>query len=357
MAYFVDTRCSLKISNAFITGATGFIGGRLAEKLVNNGTQVTCLVRRQSKVEKLKKLGCRLVYGDLSDEALTLPGIKKCDTLFHAAAMKNAAIPKALIETNQTSARNLFEAILRLSAAPRVVHVSSLAACGPSIAGRPTIETDVPAPVSCYGKSKLESEKMAINYADRMPISIVRPPIVLGQGDLSGLEIFKPIYKFNLHLIPGFKNRQYSIIHVDDLVNALISVAQQAKPIPTTQAKNATGIYFATSEQLSYADLGRKIGSVIERSRTRCLHVARPIIWGIGAVNSLWARATNQPRILNLDKYREVVAGDWTCSADKLFAETNFDLPVLFEDRLKQTLHWYQDHGWLDCHIQPPAHA
>ena len=349
----------MRISNAFITGATGFIGGRLAERLVNNGTQVTCLVRKQSKIEPLKKLGCRLVYGDLTDESLKLSGVEKCDTLFHVAAMKNAAVPKVIVKTNRNSTRNLFEAILRSSGMPRVVQVSSLAACGPSPADQPKVEADTPAPVSFYGKSKLEAEKTAITYADRIPVSIIRPPIVFGQGDSAGLEIFKPIYKFNLHLIPGFKNRQYSMIHVDDLVNALICVATQAEPIATTEGDNSngTGIYFTASEQFCCADLGQTIGEVLERSRTRCLYVPRPIVWGIAAFNSLLGRAINQPRFFNLDKYREVFAGNWTCSSDKLFAETNFDLPVPFEDRLKQTIHWYQENGWLDYHIQPPAHA
>ena len=351
--------CSLKISNAFITGATGFIGGRLAEKLVNNGIQVTCLVRKQSKIEPLKKLGCRLVYGDLTDESLQLSGVEKCDALFHVAAMKNAAIPKVIVKTNRSSTKNLFEAILRSSGAPRVVQVSSLAACGPSAADQPKVETDAPVPVSFYGKSKLESEKTAITYADRIPISIVRPPIVVGQGDSAGLGILEPIYKYNFHLVPGFKIRQYSMIHVDDLVSALVCIATQGQPIATTEADlaKATGIYFAAAQQLSCADLGRKIGEVLERSRIRCLHVPRPIVWGIAAFNTLLGRAINQARFFNLDKYREVIAGNWTCSTDKIFAETNFDLPVPFEDRLKQTIHWYQENGWLDYHIQPPAHA
>ena len=349
----------MKITNAFITGATGFIGGRLARKLINNGTKVTCLVRKQSKIEPLKKLGCRLMYGDLEDETLTLSGVENCDTLFHAAALKNASNPKDIVKTNRNCTKNLFEAILRSSGTPRVVQISSLAACGPAAADRPMVETAAPAPVSFYGKSKLESEKTAISYADRIPVSIVRPPIVLGQGDSAGLEIFKPIYKLNVHLIPGFKNRQYSLIHVDDLVNALISVATQTQPITTNKTDNptATGIYFVAAEQLSYADLGHRIAEALGHSRTRCLYVARPIIWSIGAFNSLWARATGQARFLNLDKYKEVVAGHWTCSAEKIFAETNFNLPVPFEDRLKQTIQWYQENGWLDCHVQPPAHA
>ena len=359
MPCFVNTRCCLKISHAFVTGATGFIGTRLTKKLIESGTKVTCLVRQQSNIQTLKNLGCEFVYGDLRNETLTLPGLERCDTLFHVAAMKNAANPKDMLAINLCATRNLFEAVLQSSATPRVVHVSSLAACGPSTKHRPTVETDRAAPVSYYGRSKLESEQIATTYADRLPISIVRPPIVMGQGDSNGLKMFKLIEQFNYHLIPGLKDRQYSAIHVDDLVNALICVAKQGKPISSAGESDpsATGIYFASTEQLSYADLGRNIGLAMGRSRTRCLYIARPILWSIGAVNSLLAWATKRPYLLNLDKYQEVVAGDWTCSSEKLFTETDFDSSVPFVDRLKQTIQWYQENGWLDRHIQPHAHA
>ena len=349
----------MKISHAFVTGATGFIGTRLTKKLIESGTKVTCLVRQQSNIQTLKNLGCEFVYGDLRNETLTLPGLERCDTLFHVAAMKNAANPKDMLAINPCATRNLFEAVLQSSATPRVVHVSSLAACGPSTKHRPTAETDRAAPVSYYGRSKLESEQIATTYADRLPISIVRPPIVMGQGDSNGLKMFKLIEQFNYHLIPGLKDRQYSAIHVDDLVNALICVAKQGKPISSAGESDpsATGIYFASTEQLSYADLGRNIGLAMGRSRTRCLYIARPILWSIGAVNSLLAWATKRPYLLNLDKYQEVVAGDWTCSSEKLFTETDFDSSVPFADRLKQTIQWYQENGWLDRHIQPHAHA
>ena len=359
MPCFVNTRCCLKISHAFVTGATGFIGTRLTKKLIESGTKVTCLVRQQSNIQTLKNLGCEFVYGDLRNETLTLPGLERCDTLFHVAAMKNAANPKDMLAINPCATRNLFEAVLQSSATPRVVHVSSLAACGPSTKHRPTVETDRAAPVSYYGRSKLESERIASTYADRLPISIVRPPIVMGQGDNNGLKMFKLIEQFNYHLIPGLKDRQYSVTHVDDLVNALICVAKQGKPISSAGESDpsATGIYFASTEQLSYADLGRNIGLAMGRSRTRCLYIARPILWSIGAVNSLLAWATKRPYLLNLDKYQEVVAGDWTCSSEKLFTETDFDSSVPFVDRLKQTIQWHQENGWLDRHIQPHAHA
>ncbi|MDB2687001.1 NAD-dependent epimerase/dehydratase family protein [Mariniblastus sp.] len=345
----------MKIKKAFVTGGTGFIGTRLVKQLIDNGTEVVCLVRKQSKTETLVQLGCQLIYGDLQDRTLSLSGVQHCDVLFHVAATKNAANPKDLLQTNPTATENLLEAVLRSSATPRIIGVSSLAACGPSVNGRPTIETDSPSPVSYYGRSKLLCEQTLIAYADRLPISIVRPPIVIGQGDANALRMFKLIQKFNCHLIPGSTDRQYSIIHVDDLVEAMIGVACQGQTIADAPA--AAGIYFVSAEQLIYAELGQKIGLALDRSRIRNLYVPRPIFWSIGATNSLLAWATNRPRFLNLDKYREASAGEWTCSAAKLFEETDVKAPVPLQTRLEQTVQWYQQHGWLSSNAPNAFHT
>ena len=342
----------MKIAKAFVTGGTGFIGARLVKRLTERGVDVTCLVRQQSNMQRLENLPCQLVYGDLRDPALTLAGIAQCDVLFHVAAMKNAGRVKKILKVNRDSTQHLFDAILRSSASPRVIQVSTLAASGSSSKDRPRIESDQSKPVSFYGRSKLESDRVAVLYADRMPVSIVRPPIVLGQGDSNGLKMFKLLQKFNCHLVPGLITRHYSVIHVDDLVEALICVASQGQPIPASSDDPiGEGVYFAASQQLSYADLGRQIGQALGRTQTKCLHIARPFFWSISAVNTLWGRITDQPQLLNLDKYREAVAGDWTCSSAKLFNETDFSLPVPFATRLQQTVQWYQSQGWLD-HVQ-----
>ena len=71
---------------AFITGATGFVGGRLAERLRERGDDVVCLVRSPGKARPLEALGCTLVAGDLRDADAIKRGMEGCDAVFHVAA-------------------------------------------------------------------------------------------------------------------------------------------------------------------------------------------------------------------------------------------------------------------------------
>src|SRR5438045_5017658 len=78
---------------AFVTGATGFIGGELARQLRDRGDDVVALVRSPEKVGKLEDLGCELIKGDLSDHEAIRAGVRSADAVFHVAAMYKVGIP------------------------------------------------------------------------------------------------------------------------------------------------------------------------------------------------------------------------------------------------------------------------
>ena len=227
-----------------------------------------------------------------------------------------------------------------------MVFISSLAAVGPSSGTRLLTEEDECRPVSHYGRSKLACEQLAAKYSKRMPISVVRAPIVLGEGDEHGLELFKTIDRFHCHFVPGFRNRLFSIIHAHDLVDALIAVAERGKRLD--MSSNGQGIYFAAAnEVVTYADLGRQIGKAVGNRWTLVIRVIEPCIWLSGAINELIGRIKGQPQYLNLDKSREAVAGPWACSAEKLRKEVGFDISVSIQTRLQQTVAWFRQKGWL----------
>ncbi len=144
---------------SLVTGASGFIGRRLARELVRRGDEVACLVRRTSRTAPLSGLPVELVVGDLGDPGSLDAAVKGRDRVFHLAGVVQALDEADFDTANTRGTANLVGACLR--AAPglkRFVFVSSIAAAGPSGPGRPVVETDAPKPVSAYGRSKLAAE-------------------------------------------------------------------------------------------------------------------------------------------------------------------------------------------------------
>ena len=145
---------------------------------------------------------------------------------------------------------------------PMLIHVSSQAAAGPAIDGRPRVESDRAAPVSQYGRTKRWGERLAERLAYRVPITIVRPPMVLGEGDLLGLSLFRSVVRFHVHVTPGIGRQRFSLIHADDLAQLLIMAAERGRLPPRDGPDQpvAQGYYFAACEQdPTYANLGRLV--------------------------------------------------------------------------------------------------
>ncbi len=330
-----------------VTGASGFIGSHLVKRLLARGDEPVCLVRHTSNVSELNKQNCSIVSVELSENSADLQSaLDGVDAVIHLAAATHAVRSRDMIKCNSSILENLLTAVASRSTPPNIVVVSSLAAVGPSTGSRPRQETDALKPVSNYGRSKAASELVAMKFSSSVPISIVRPPIVLGGGDRHGLNMFKPIDQFGWHLVPGFQDYNFSVIHVEDLVNALIEVAERGQRL--TAESLSRGIYFcAADETVTYAGLGRLIGQAMGRERTRILRVALPCLWCLGAFNELFGRVSSRPQFLNLDKYREAKAGSWTCANQKIYHELGIQPAHSLLERLKQTVDGYRQRGWL----------
>ena len=167
---------------------------------------------------------------------------------------------------NQRGVANVAQVCAGQTTPPVLVSVSSLAAAGPANEGVPKTEADRAEPVSHYGHSKRAGERAAEHFADRVPITIVRPPIVLGEADRLGLPLFRSIARFGVHMVPGLDRRRFSLIHADDLVQLLILAAERGKRLPPRgrpESHGPQGYYFAACEENpTYADLGRMVAEV-----------------------------------------------------------------------------------------------
>jgi nucleoside-diphosphate-sugar epimerase len=233
---------------------------------------------------------------------------------------------------------------------PVVVLVSSQAAAGVAPDGRPRAEPDAAVPVSRYGQSKLAGERAARQFAAWVPLSIVRPPIVFGSWERDMFVMIRTIARSGLHVVPGWRTRRYSLVHAEDLVDALLRVAahgERAAAPGLGEVDDATGAYYVADRATpSYAELGRMIGEALGR-RMRVLVLPPRCIYFAAGFNTLRGRWSGQAPLLNFDKAREALAGSWTCDPSKLERDLAWRPAARLEERLRETVEWCRKAGWL----------
>ncbi|MGI9472721.1 MAG: NAD-dependent epimerase/dehydratase family protein [Rubripirellula sp.] len=335
------------MTHALVTGATGFVGHHLVKRLNSDGVDVTCLVRGTSKRSKLESLGVSFAIGDVTDAESLPPALVGVDVVYHVAGLTKSLDSKEMECVNEQGVRNVAKACADQPSPPVLVVVSSLAASGPSQGSQPKRESEPCRPISVYGRSKRAGELAAFEFADRVPTTIVRPPIVLGEEDADGFQLFGMLRKMRFHLVPSFSNHHFSVIHADDLALALSLAAEKGSRL-STDPNDATGVYFASADEiLTYSELGRMIGRSVGRPRAWMIHVPMPAVWATGGFNELLAKVQRKPNILNLDKAREAAAGSWVCTSERLKQDTGYRPEKTLPERLQQTVEGYQEKGWI----------
>ncbi|MCE9592181.1 MAG: NAD-dependent epimerase/dehydratase family protein [Planctomycetes bacterium] len=332
-----------------VTGASGFIGGRLVRRLIELHGRVFCLVRGHSRTDELRSAGVQLITGDVTDRSSLDRALaqSQAGTVFHLAGLVRALRRDEFMRVNEGGAETVASACAGRADPPVLVVVSSLSAAGPSDTGRERVEGDAPTPVSNYGRSKLAGERTAAKYAGALPITVVRPTIVFGPADRGMLEIFRPIARWGLHLVPGREERRYSLVHVDDLVEALLLAAEKGERL-LPGGEPGQGMYFiAGDEQVTYAQLGQAIADALVRKSPAILHLPAPLVKLSGAIGDLTAILTRRPGWVGGDKIADVLAGSWTCSSAKAHTQLGWFPTATLAERLRETAEWYRQAGWL----------
>jgi len=333
-----------------VTGANGFIGSHVVDQLLARGDAVRCLVRATSARTWLADRDVELTEGDLAQPDTLASAVADCDCVIHLAGRTRALSYNEFVQANSIGVRNMVRAAAAQTTPPVVVMVSSLAAAGPAENGHPRVESDEPRPVSNYGRSKLAGEREAQALAGQVPISIVRPPIVIGPRDRATLNLFRPIKRFRVHVVPGFRQRRFSLIHTADLADALLRVADRGARLPAiaTADNVGQGIYYAAAdEQPTYRELGRLLGCALDRPYAVRLHLPEPVVWTVGGISDLAGRLVRRPAALSIDKVREALAGDWICSDNRLRRDLAFAPAKTLPEWIQETVRWYREAGWL----------
>ena len=332
--------------SVLVTGASGFIGGHLVRRLTARGCRVSCVVRAASLVDELQLAGAELVACDIADRNGLARAIAASNArvVFHLAGRVRALDPGDFMRVNAGGVEAIAQACSDQPDPPVLVLVSSLAAAGPS-GERPTIESDPPTPVSFYGRSKFAGEQVAMRYADASPITVVRPCVVFGAGDLGMYEVFRPIARSGLHVVGGSGDRRVSLVAVADLVECLVLAAEQGERL--VPGVPGHGIYFAAAEDVSYVELGTAIARALGVPSPRILRLPEWAMHTIGRFGDVVSQIRRRPGWVGRDKVRDVLAGSWTCSSAKARQQLGWSPAAPLDDRLGETAQWYRDAHWL----------
>ncbi len=219
---------------AFVTGATGFVGGNLVRALLADGVQVRALVRPGSDQRNLTGLPVELVTGDLDSQANLTEQVAGCEVIFHVAALyslwrRDAA---AIYRANVTGTENLLVAA-RQAGTKRFVHTSSVAAIGvppPGTLGTEATRTTLAELVSDYKKSKYLAEQAALKAARTgLDVVIVNPSTPIGAHDVKPTPTGEIVLRFLQNRMPAYVHTGLNLIDVEDVARGHILAWQKGR--------------------------------------------------------------------------------------------------------------------------------
>lgn len=324
---------------ALVTGASGFIGSRLIEVLVQKGFSVRMLVRSTSKVDHLKGMSLEQHFGDLRDPQ----SLKGCavgvDYVFHLGGAIWSNEAQGFLNHNTDGTNHLCDTVVSESPQlKRFVFVSSVAATGPSPSQTPLRESDKdPGPVSDYGLSKLHAETGVKQRLGSIPVSIMRPPPVYGPRDKAILQFLQVV---NRGICPNLGKKHFSFIFVDDLVEMLVRAAVEPTQGPFE-------VYYTVhKEVLSWRQVMTEMCNALNRPNAIKLPAPAWILRLVAEAGSILNKVGFRVE-LDRDKYRQMRPNNYVYSHEKVLKNLKYESQTSFHEGLQKTVQWYRDQGWL----------
>lgn len=322
-----------------VTGATGFIGGHVARRLVEEKrAMVRVLVRNPSKAAELAVLGIELVEGDLTDFASVERAIRDCSVVIHSAAQVSSVPERGTFEqSNVAGTENLVRAAVAAAVA-RFVHLSSIAVFGYRVSGEITDESPRSHSGDPYSDTKLDSEEAVWRFMreHRLPGVILRPSAVYGPGSIHWSVIpLKRIKKGKMFLVAGGRGT-HNYVYIDNLVDAILLAAE---------GDRALGQAFIVNDGVS---TWREFFGAYARMAGRDGLPSLPL-WAA----KLWVHYRNAAAALRGESTRVpsnalgFLAGNAVFQQSHLEAKLGHRSRVSLEEGLRRTEAWFRETGLL----------
>jgi nucleoside-diphosphate-sugar epimerase len=332
------------MSISLVTGANGFIGSHLVERLLSEGKIVKCLVVKGSDISFLQKLNI-----EIFDYSEIKKAFEDVDIVYHLAGATKARTEEEYRNANFILTKNIIDSCLKFAPnIKRFIHISSQAVAGPSLNGEPVTE-DMPFnPLTWYGKTKLEAENYVMSFSskgestscgkNKLPVTVLRPCSVYGPREKDIYTYFKLVNNRVITFVGG-KNKLMNILHCYDVVDGMILASEN---------ENAVGkIYFLSSDKAyTWEEMSETIARILKKN---CIKVVVPL-WGINIIanfSEFFAGAIKKPALINRQKVFEIKSDYWVCSNQKAKTELGFQQKISLEEGIRNTIEWYKKNKWL----------
>ncbi len=325
------------MSRILVTGASGFIGGAIAARLLDDGRAVRLLARDRAVLEGFAERGAETVAGDLLDRDSLAQAMAGCDLVYHVAGVNAMCVrdPRPMYEANVIGTRNAVGAAAD-AGVRRVVYTSSAATLGEA-AG--TIGSEFSphrgAFLSHYERSKYQAERAAFRVAGETGIELVsvNPSSVQGPGRTRGTA--RLILDYVNGRLRTLVRSRFSLVDVDDCVEGHLLAEQRGE---AGDRYVLSGVTVSTEEAM--ATVARITG--IEH---RTLNLPGPVALAAGGAVEVVGRVRGErPRLC-----REMVATLLHGHAyDGSRAERDLGLRYKsFDEMVRRTLDWYEQEGMI----------
>ncbi len=323
-----------------VTGATGFLGSALTTQLVKQKQPVCILARDEQKARMHFGEAVTIIRGEITDVEQVERAVDGSSIIYHLAGwLYHPSVPAEFYrKTHVEGTRNLLKACKGQKQLKRVVHCSTTGVLG--VTGKTPAAEDVSfAPTNPYEASKLQGELLALEaYKENgLPVSVVRPGLVYGPGDLHLLGFFKSIQKGMFRVIDGGKALLHPI-YIDDMTSAFLLCATH--PTAIGQTYNIAGERPVSIRELSTA---------IARSIDRELPKGDIPLWLANLASDVFSlipgiRGENAP----LTRSRvQFLTHSRVYDISKAKAELGFVPGVGLDLGMKNTAEWYHKHSYL----------
>jgi nucleoside-diphosphate-sugar epimerase len=208
----------------FVTGATGFVGSRVVKRLLEEGHEVRVLARDPNKAVALGLSPGQVVEGDLFAIGKMRDAIEHCEVVFHLAAEIATQRDERKLWRVDVEGTDAVSEAAEKTKIERFIFTSSVVVGDP---GGEILRPEVPLVATTqYGRAKLEAERR-LSRTD-LPVVVLRPSHVYGAGGWFG-ELTRDFAR-GMRFYPGNGENWWDVVHVDDVVEALLVLAKKGEP-------------------------------------------------------------------------------------------------------------------------------